>query len=115
MTKIILDTNFIIACAKQKIDFLEELMFMGLKPIIPDKVLNELKRLKNKDAETALKILYSGGFEKIEIKGKYADSAIVAYLKKNKDVAIATLDKDLAEKISNKRVIIRGKKKLEII
>ena len=66
-------------------------------------------------AEVGLKILHSGGFEKITLKGKYADSAMVAYLKKHKSVALATLDKKLMEKVNNKKIIIRGKKKLEVL
>ena len=39
----------------------------------------------------------------------------INYENKNPDILIATLDKQLSDKLKNGKIIIRGKKKLEII
>ena len=54
MKQVLLDTNFILTCVKQKIDFFEEIYLMGIEILIPEKVIEEIKKLK-KEAE--LKIL----------------------------------------------------------
>ncbi len=112
--EILLDTNFIITCAKQKIDFLEDLKFKGFKILIPKQVINELK--KNK-AELALKLLgkEKNSFEQIDIGEGHVDKSIIKYAKENKDILVATLDRGIKDFISNKKMIIRGKKKLEVI
>ena len=65
MKQALLDTNFILICLKQKIDFFEDIKFMGMKILIPKQVVDELKRITNSkkklysrnNAEIALKIL----------------------------------------------------------
>ena len=123
MKKAILDTNFILTCVKQKIDFLNEIKFMGIKVLIPEEVLDEVRKIMNsrkklhfrEDAKLALKILDKGGFEKINIGTSYVDKGIVNFAEKNKDVIVATLDKELKKKIKKPKLVIREKKKLEII
>ena len=112
MKSALLDTNFIITCIKQKIDFFEELRFIGFDIIIPDKVIDELKKLKQ---TLALKLLEKNNFKKIILIGKDVDNSIINYAKKNPEIIIATLDKELSNKLKNRKIIIRGKKKLEII
>jgi len=112
MKSALLDTNFIITCIKQKIDFFEELRFMGFEIIIPDRVIDELKKLKQ---TLALKLLEKNNFKKIILIGKDVDNSIINYAKKNPEIIIATLDKELSNKLKNRKIIIRGKKKLEII
>jgi len=112
MKSALLDTNFIITCIKQKIDFFEELRFMGFEIIIPDRVIDELKKLKQ---TLALKLLEKNNFKKIILIGKDVDNSIINYAKKNPEILVATLDKELSNKLKNRKIIIRGKKKLEII
>jgi len=123
--KILLDTNFILSCVKQKIDFLEELFFLGYGILIPKQVFLELDNIsKSKqkhyfrnNAALALKILKNaeGSFDDVNLKDNNVDRGIEKFAKFNKGVIIATLDEELKKKIPNKKLVIRGKKKLEII
>jgi len=123
MKKVVLDTNFILSCVKQKIDFLNEIRFIGMKILIPEEVLEEIKKIENsgkklhfrENAGLALKILEKGGFEKIRLKAENVDKGLANFAERNKEVIIATLDKKLKKKIKKPKLVIRGKKKLEII
>ena len=112
MKPVLLDTNFILTCIKQKIDFFEDLEFLGLEVLIPDGVIDELKKLKQ---TSILKSLEKNNFNKIILTGKNVDNSIINYAKKNPEIFVATLDRELQKKLKNKKIIIRGKKKLEII
>lgn len=114
MKQILLDTNFIITCIKQKIDFFEDISLMGIPLIIPEEVIGELKKLKETSALKLLKI-EEEKFKKISLKGKNVDNAIINYAKENPEIIIATLDQEVQKKIKNRKIVIRGKKKLEII
>jgi len=83
MKSALLDTNFILTCIKQKIDFFEELRFMGFEIIIPDRVIDELKKLKQ---TLALKLLEKNNFKKIILIGKDVDNSIINYAKKNPEI-----------------------------
>ena len=123
MKQVILDTNFILTCIKQKIDFFEELKLEGLQILIPKQVINEIKRISNSKkklhfreyAKVALKLLGKNHFKKIDLKIKYVDKGLTKFTKENKNVIIATLDKELKKKIKNQKLIIREKKRLEVI
>lgn len=125
---IVLDTNFIVCCAKQKIDFINEIERIcnfEYNLIVPEQVIEEFKKLslskRTRDREAALVALYL--VEKYEKEGKIkikkveaeeADSAILKFDKK--DSIIATLDKVLKQKIRNARVItIRQSKHLSFV
>jgi len=112
MKSALLDTNFIITCIKQKIDFFEELYFRGYQIIIPDKVIDELKKLKQ---TSVLKLLEKNNFKEIILAGKNTDNSIINYANKNPEILVATLDKELNNKLKNRKIIIRGKKKLEVV
>jgi rRNA-processing protein FCF1 len=112
MKQALLDTNFILTCVKQKIDFFEEFYLNGIEPIIPKEVIAELKKLRK---ESALKLLEKSIFQIISLSGKNVDNAIVNFAKKNPEIIIATMDKDMRRKIKNPKMGIRNKKKLEII
>jgi rRNA-processing protein FCF1 len=112
MKQVLIDTNFIITCIKQKIDFFEEIYLMGIQIIIPEQVINELEKLKQ---EQALRLLEKSKFKEISLKGKIVDNSIINYAKENPSIIVATLDRGIQNKIRNKRMIIRSKKKLEII
>ncbi len=112
MKQVILDTSFILSCARQKIDFFEEILHGGMQAVIPIQTISELEGLK---AELALKMLNKNEFETIDIPGKDADTAIINISKKNPSAIIATLDRDLQKKLKNPKMIIRGRKRLEIV
>lgn len=112
MRQIILDTSFILTCVRQKIDFFEKIEHEGMKIFVPDQAIDELMGL---GADIALKILENNKFELVKEKGKDADTAIIAFAKKNPSAIVATLDAGLKKKIKNKKMVIRGKKSLEII
>jgi rRNA-processing protein FCF1 len=121
--KILIDTNFLLTCAKQKIDLFEFLNNEGFQILIPKKVLSELEGIlisKQKakfkdDAALSIKILEKNNFSAIDIEGKTVDKSIINFANKNKSIIVATLDKDVQKKIKNKKLIIKRKKMLEIV
>ncbi len=114
MKQIILDTNFILTCVKQKIDFFDKLE-LDYKIIIPKQVIQELKRIKHPQKEITLKILSKKKFSKIDLGVNYVDKGLTRYGKAHPSTIIATLDRKLKKKIPNKKMVIRGRKKFEII
>lgn len=115
MKQALLDTNFILTCIKQKIDFFDELEKEGIQILIPTQVINEIKNLKNQYSGLALKILEKNKFKKIDIGKGHVDKSIINYSRKNPKVIIATLDKEIKESVKNKKLVIRGKKQLGVI
>jgi len=123
MKKVILDSSFILTCVKQKIDFFEEIKLMGISIIIPEQVIEEIKKVADskkklhfrEDAKLALKIIRKNKFKKIDLKSKYVDTGLIAFSQKNKDVLIATLDSELKRKIKSNKLVIREKKRLEVL
>jgi uncharacterized protein len=123
MKKILLDTNFIINCVKQKIDFFEEIKLLGFKIIIPENVIREIEKIKNSKqkqynreaANLALRILEKSEYERIKFKKRNVDKAIKDFVDSENNIIVATLDKELKNKIKGHKMIIRNKKKLEII
>jgi len=69
------------------------------------------------DAKLALKLIEKNKseFNEIELIGTNVDNSIVDFAEKNKEDIIATLDREIKNKVRNKKLIIRGKKKLEIV
>lgn len=121
MEKIILDTNFILSCVRNKIDFVEELELSGRKIFLPIQVIDEIKVLSHtgkgslkEEAKLALKILSFSDFEKIDLKEKYVDKGIRNFLKKNKSIIVATLDREI-KKPKSRNMVITRKKRIEII
>ena len=120
MKKVILDTNFILSCLRRKIDFFEEIENFGLGVLVPKEVVEELNRItfsKKKKyfrdaAALSLKLLEKNKFEFVEVGGSYVDKGLVNFLKKNPEVILASLDRNLRGKVSNRKMIIRNKKKL---
>lgn len=114
---IALDTNFLVYCARQKIDFIREIERMCSsknKIVVPRQVLKELEKLSKSNsldsisAALALKMAkdyISEGRMHIEsISAETADSALLELdLEGN---AIATLDAELRAKVRNARVIV---------
>jgi len=121
MKSAILDTNFILTCVKQKIDFFEFLENEGIQAIIPQEVLEEVEKVKNskkkmhfrKDAELAIKIIEKHEFEKISLNSKSVDNGIVKFARKNPEVIVATLDRIVKNRTRNRKILIMGKRKLD--
>lgn len=118
--KIILDTNFLLYCAKQKIDYVEEignLLNESYEIVVPFQVLNELEKLKKKAkkgkdkdaAELALQLIELKKIEKIKAKGETADEVILNLVKEDKKNIVATLDRGM-RKILKIAIMLRGKK-----
>jgi rRNA-processing protein FCF1 len=112
--QVLLDTNFILTCLKQKIDFFEYLELEGYAILIPDKVISELEKLKK---NYALKLLEKEEvkFKKIYLQGKNVDNSIINFARKNPEIVIGTLDREMRKKIRNPKMSVRNKKKLEIL
>lgn len=121
--KVVLDSSFILSAVKNKIDIFEEIPFMGLKIVVPEEVILEIRgvvdskqKLKEREsAELALKILDSNKFESIKLEKKYVDDGLRKFCEEHKDYVVATLDRELKKEIPNYIMVIRGKKKLEIL
>ena len=125
--KILIDTNFILTCVKQKIDLADAGDFLNEKIdwIVPQEVLNELGNLKDRAgmkvedrgaAKISFEILQTLKPEIVELGGHNpnVDMKILNYIL-GKDIVLATLDRGLKNGVKNKILTIRGKKKLEII
>ena len=126
--KILLDTNFILTCVKQKIDFsvfANEIIDQKIEWLIPQDILNELGSLKDrigmktKDkeaAELSFQIIQNLNPKIIKFPGKNPniDIKIINYIA-DKDIVLATLDKNLKSRTKNKILTIRGKNNLELI
>jgi len=126
--KILLDTNFILTCVKQKLDFVmlaEELIDKKIEWFIPQDVLNELGNIKDRQghktkdkaaATLSFEILQDLKPKIIDLVGKNpnVDIKIVNYLR-GKKITLATLDKNLKSRVKNKILTIRGKKSLELV
>lgn len=124
---VLLDTNFIISCVRNKLDFFNEICFLGFNVLIPLEIIKELNNIKEskqkmKDKEIAklsLKILEENErrFKKIKLNKKNVDKGIMDFAKENKEVVIATLDQEIKNKLKkkNKILILRGKNRLEIV
>lgn len=122
LKKVLIDTNFIIYCLEKKIDFFSYFQIYGIKPLIPEQVIKELKKFSNqgntklkKLALLSLEFLKKNDFEKIKLSNKITDKGILELANSDKSILIATLDKELKEKIKNQKIVIRGNRKLELV
>lgn len=115
--EVILDSNFIISCVKRKIDFINELMQLGFKIVVPREVIQELKDLRlkvNRDERGFIDVgLISIDSKKVKKMG-FGEGKIDEYLiQKGKTGAyIATLDSSVKRAVSNKVLISDAKNSL---
>ena len=126
--KILLDTNFILTCVKQKIGFsnlANEIIDKKIEWLVPQDILNELETLKNRTkikiqdknaAKLSLEILQTLNSKIIQLpdKNPNIDIKIANYIA-NKNIVLATLDKNLKSRVNNKILTIRGKNTLKLI
>ena len=125
--EILLDTNFVITCAKQKIDF--ESIVNGMtdeeiKWIVPDEVLRELRGLRlskgkgldAKSIDLAIKMIQNISYSVVKLSDNASDvDTKIANFVRDKPIILATLDRGLKARVGNRILTIRGKKHLEII
>lgn len=119
----ILDSSFIVSCAKRKIDFIGSLEELGFKAVVPREVLQELKDLRlkvNRDERAAIDIaLTLINSRKIKKSGFNANSSKVSVdeqlIKKGQEgVYIATLDNGIKKMVSNRIVIDNATNDLKV-
>lgn len=119
--EIILDTNFLIYCAKEKLDYVEainDLINENYDIVVPAQVIEELERLKtktkkgkDKDAcDLALKILKNNDIKIVNPHGKNVDNAIINLAEENKKNIVCTLDREMRWKLGRVILISKGKK-----
>ena len=95
---------------------------MGIKVLIPEQVVKEIQGIANdgnsKKAQLAtltLEILDKNKFKKFDLRLKNVDKGILKYAEKNSELYIATLDREIKIQSNNPKIVIREKKRLEII
>lgn len=122
--KVILDTNFLIYCAKEKLDYtekLKDLLNEGYELVVPEQVIKELKLLKNdklkkvsgKDkfaADLALQLLDVNKIKKIKPVGNNVDEAIINLAKEDNKNIVCTLDREMRQILGRVILINKGKK-----
>ncbi|MBT4166085.1 PIN domain-containing protein [archaeon] len=120
-TKIILDTNFLIYCAKEKLDYVEEISKLineDYELVVPEKVIEELERLKIKTkkekdktaSDLAIQILKTNKIKKVNPGGETVDKSIINLSQENKKNITATLDREMRQILGRVILINRGKK-----
>lgn len=123
--KIILDTNFLIYCAKNKLDYVEEisnLLNENFELVVPMQVVEELKKLKGdklkkvsgKDksaADLALQLIDANKIKKMKVKGKTVDQGIINLANQDKKNIVCTLDREMRH-ILGRVILINRMKKL---
>lgn len=122
--KIIFDTNFLIYCAKEKIDYMEELSSLlneDYELVVPKQVINELTKLrddakkkvsgKDKQASSlALQLLKRNKIKQINPSGKSVDQAIINLSKENKKNIVCTLDREMRDILGRVILVNKGKR-----
>ena len=122
--KIILDTNFLIYCAKNKLDYVEEigdLINAGFELIVPMQVIEELKSLRNdkwkkvsgKDKmaiDLALQLLDANKVKKVKVSGGSVDEGIVNLANEDKKNIVCTLDREMRHTLGRVILVNRFKR-----
>lgn len=112
-----MDTNFLVSLIAFKIDLdeIENLLLEPYRLLTLSSVVEELKKIDNKDAKIALKLINLKSIEILETKEKNADKAILNLV--DKDTIVATNDMELRKKLKmlgNKTIYLRARKRLAI-
>ncbi len=122
--KVILDTNFLIYCAKNKLDYVEKignLINEGFELVVPKQVVNELEKLRDdklkkvsgKDkraCDLALQLLKINNVKVVDLKGKNVDNAMVKLSKEDKKNIVCTLDREMRKKLPRVILLTRMRK-----
>ena len=117
--EVLLDSNFIITCVKNKIDFIDELRMLGFRVLVAREVIEELKDLRlqvTHDSRVAIDlaivILLSKGLEKVRLGKQKVDEGLIA--KGKKGAYIATLDVAIKRLVPNRVTISAAKNSLQV-
>ena len=133
--KIILDTNFLVYCAKNKLDYKEEIEYLikeGFELVVPEQVIEELKMISKKPkiknsgflklrnpkfkkttgrdrdaANLALQLLNFNKVKIVKTQGKNVDDAIINLANEDKKNIVCTLDREMRHILG--RVILINK------
>ncbi|MDD5193144.1 MAG: PIN domain-containing protein [Candidatus Nanoarchaeia archaeon] len=133
--KIILDTNFLVYCSKNKIDYREDignLINEGFELVVPEQVVEELKKISQKPKEKhsgflkkrnprfrkttardrdaanlALQLLDFNKIKIVKTTGRNVDDAIINLAEKDKKNIVCTLDREMRHILG--RVILINK------
>lgn len=113
MKIIILDTNFLVYCAKFKIDLFSEIdriCSFQYKLAVLDKTIEELEKIKPKELKLIKKFIEK--FTVLKSKENYVDKELIRLSKEG--FIIATQDLELKKQLNPPMIIIRQKKYLEL-
>jgi rRNA-processing protein FCF1 len=125
MKTVLVDTNFLVECAKNKVDMHTELtrvLDTNFEVAILDRTLEELDTIiargksEGKAAKLARTILMTKKVTIIPTSGGHTDNLLLA--KADENHIIATMDKALKQRLKRKKqdvIIIRGQKKLAMM
>ncbi len=122
--KIIFDTNFLIYCARNKLDYVEEisnLLKEGFEMVVPMQVVLELGKLRDdkwkkvswKDkqaASLALQLLSHNKVKQVNVEGKTVDEGIINLANEDKKNIVCTLDREMRHILGRVILINRGQK-----
>ena len=126
MVEVICDTSFLIHLATTRIKNISTLEtdIGAIQFTLPDVVMNELENLskqEKKKHDVLATLDYSKRLKKISISGKFADKALIDYVKQHGGI-IGTMDKDLKHKVkkyggsiisfSNDRIVLESQQNL---
>ena len=122
MVEVICDTSFLIHLATTRIKNIStfETEIGSIQFVVPDVVVNELQNLlqnEKKKQDISATLDYSQKLKKIPISGKFADKAIIDYVKQHGGI-VGTMDKDLKDMVkknggsiisfSNDRIVLES-------
>ena len=122
MVEVICDTSFLIHLATKRIKNIStfETEIGSLQFVLPDVVANEIQNLlknEKKKNDILATLDYSQKLKKISISGKFADKALIDYVKQYGGI-IGTMDKELKSMVkknggsiislSNDRIILES-------
>ena len=134
--KVILDTNFLIYCAKERLDYVEKienLFSNNYELVVPAQVVEELKKVSEKKKEKipllkrkpryrrttgkdkeaallAIKLLEANKVRIIEVEGETVDKGIINLANSNKKNIVCTLDKEMRDILGRVILINQGRK-----
>jgi rRNA-processing protein FCF1 len=107
--KIILDTNFLIYCAANKLDYVDrisEIINEKYELVVPEQVVNELTKLRDdkmkkvsgKDkmaADLALQLLEVNNVKRVKASGSSVDNALINLASDDNKNIVCTLDREM--------------------
>lgn len=115
----VLDSSFILSCARRKIDFISQLQELGFKATIPREVLQELKDLRLKvkrDDRVAidftLGVLQEKAIKKVGFGSGKVDEQLIKMGREG--FYIATLDNAIKRAVPNRIVISNAQNKVMV-